>query len=496
MFQLDEEKTAFVTPHGLYCYKVMSFGLKNDSATYQKLMTKIFKPLISRTMEVYINDIVVKSKTQSKHAQHLKKTFRLMRVYNMKLNPAKYTFGVSVGKFLGFMVTQRGIEVNPDQIKVVLEMFALSSKKELQCLTGHLTTLERFISCFTDKPRPFFLTLKGASAIDWTDEYGRAFNEVKHYLTQPPILSSPQSCEQFYMYLVMSNCAIGAVMFRHIRDKEQRLVYYVSKTMVDVETRYSKIEQTTLVLKSVVQKLCLYFQAHQVTVLTNQPLKNIFHKLNLFGQMLKWVIKLSEYRIKYQPRLATKGQVMADFIAKLPQNLSQLPNFLGEGWWILHVDEASRASDAGMGLILQSPIGKLLKQAIWLDSSVSNNEAEYEAILVGLDIALTLAIVKLKIYSDSQLAIGQIQKEYEAKDEHMAHYLRLVEERLAKLGEWAVKRVSRTKKVKVDALAKIVATLFLKEVVLLSIYLQATSSVAPASNVVLLSQTPTRCTKL
>ncbi|RVW31365.1 Retrovirus-related Pol polyprotein from transposon 17.6 [Vitis vinifera] len=396
MFQLDEEKTAFVTPHGLYCYKVMSFGLKNDSATYQKLMTKIFKPLISRTMEVYINDIVVKSKTQSKHAQHLKKTFRLMRVYNMKLNPAKYTFGVSVGKFLGFMVTQRGIEVNPDQIKVVLEMFALSSKKELQCLTGHLTTLERFISCFTDKPRPFFLTLKGASAIDWTDEYGRAFNEVKHYLTQPPILSSPQSCEQFYMYLVMSNCAIGAVMFRHIRDKEQRLVYYVSKTMVDVETRYSKIEQTTLVLKSVVQKLCLYFQAHQVTVLTNQPLKNIFHKLNLFGQMLKWVIKLSEYRIKYQPRLATKGQVMADFIAKLPQNLSQLPNFLGEGWWILHVDEASRASDAGMGLILQSPTGKLL--------------------------------------NDSQLAIGQIQKEYEAKDEHMAHYLRLVEERLAKLG--------------------------------------------------------------
>ena len=116
--------------------------------------------------------------------------------------------------------------------------------------------------------------------------------------------------------------------------------------------------------------------------------------------------------------------------------------------------------------------------------------------MVRLDIALTLAVVKLKIYSDSQLAIGQIQKEYEAKDEHMAHYLRLVEERLAKLGEWAVKRVSRTKKVKVDALAKIVATLFLKEVVLLSIYLQATSSVAPASNVVLLSQTPTRCTKL
>lgn len=154
----------------------MSFGLKNASATYQRLITKIFKPLIDRTMEVYIDDIVVTNKTYSEHAQHLEETFHLMMVYNMKLNPTKCAFGVSAGKFLGFMVTQREIKVNPDQIKVILEMPAPSSKKELQCLTSRLAALGRFIVHFINKLRPFFLTPNGASAIGWMDEYGRTFN--------------------------------------------------------------------------------------------------------------------------------------------------------------------------------------------------------------------------------------------------------------------------------------------------------------------------------
>ncbi|RVW69719.1 Retrovirus-related Pol polyprotein from transposon 17.6 [Vitis vinifera] len=109
----DEEKTAFITPHGLYCYKVMPFGLKNAGATYQRLMTKIFKPLIGHTVEVYIDDIVVKSKTREQHVLHLQEVFHLLRKYGMKLNPSKCAFGVSAGKFLGFMVSQRGIEVSP-----------------------------------------------------------------------------------------------------------------------------------------------------------------------------------------------------------------------------------------------------------------------------------------------------------------------------------------------------------------------------------------------
>ena len=111
MFQPNEENTVFVTPHGLYCYKVMPFGFKNVGATYQRLMRKFFKPLIGRTMEVYIDNIVVKRKTRSEHTKHLEETFSLMRTYNMKLNQAKCNFGVSTSKFLRFMVTQRKLKL-------------------------------------------------------------------------------------------------------------------------------------------------------------------------------------------------------------------------------------------------------------------------------------------------------------------------------------------------------------------------------------------------
>ena len=131
MFQSDKEKTAFVTPHRLYYYKVMSFELKNACATYQRLMTKIFKPLIGQTMEVYIDEIVVKSETRDEHAQYLEETFHLMRAYNMMLNPTKCVFGVNTEKFLRFMVSQRGIKVNSDQMRVILETPTSSSKKKL-----------------------------------------------------------------------------------------------------------------------------------------------------------------------------------------------------------------------------------------------------------------------------------------------------------------------------------------------------------------------------
>lgn len=124
--------------------------------------------------------------------------------------------------------------------------------------------------------------------------------------------------------------------------------------------------------------------------------------------MLKWVIKLSEYEIKYQPRLVLKGQVMIDFIAELPQKPTYPVESPKEQWWTLYVDQTSRVSGFGVDLILQSQTEELLEQVIRLNSSATNNEVEYEAILVGLDIAITIAATGLEIKSDSQLIVGQI----------------------------------------------------------------------------------------
>ena len=136
MDETDQEKTSFVISQGLFCYKVMPFGLKNVGATYQRLVNHMFRPQIGRNVEVYVDDMLVKSQNEEIHLDDLQETFDTLRQYNMKLNPNKCAFGVSSGKFLGFMVSHRGIEVNPDKIQAILDMKPSQNVKEVQSLIG------------------------------------------------------------------------------------------------------------------------------------------------------------------------------------------------------------------------------------------------------------------------------------------------------------------------------------------------------------------------
>ena len=140
-------------------------------------------------MEVYIDDMLVKSITAELHIAHLSEAFQILRNYNMKLNPAKCALGVSAGKFLGFIVNRRGIEANPDKIKAVLDMPSPSGIKEVQRLTGRISALSRFVSRASDKCQPFFQVLK--KAFQWDTECEEAFSALKTYLSSPPILVSP-----------------------------------------------------------------------------------------------------------------------------------------------------------------------------------------------------------------------------------------------------------------------------------------------------------------
>ena len=158
----DQEKTSFVTAQGTYCYRVMPFGLKNAGATYQRLVNRMFQKNIGATMEVYIDDMLVKSTKSDLHITHLSEAFQILRNYNMKLNPAKCAFGVSAGKFLGFIVNHRGIEANPSKIKALLDMPSPSGIKEVQRLTGRIAALSCFVSRASDKCQPFFQVLKKA----------------------------------------------------------------------------------------------------------------------------------------------------------------------------------------------------------------------------------------------------------------------------------------------------------------------------------------------
>ena len=142
----DQEKTVFVTPIGNYHYKVMPFGLKNVGSTYQRMMMRMFESLLGKNIEIYIDDMVVKSKMVSEQLGNVRVIFEILRSYKLRLNASKCSFGVGSGKFLGYMVTHKGIEVNPDQIKAINNMRTPRNPKEVQKLIGMAAALNRFIS--------------------------------------------------------------------------------------------------------------------------------------------------------------------------------------------------------------------------------------------------------------------------------------------------------------------------------------------------------------
>ena len=280
----DKEKTSFVIGQGTYCYRVMPFGIKNAGATYQRLVNKMFQKQIGASMEVYIDDMLVKSITAELHIAHLSEAFQILKAYNMKLNPAKCAFGVSARKFLGFIVNYRGIEANPDKIKAVLDMPPPSNIKEVQCLTGRIAALSLFVSKANDKCQPFFQVLK--KAFQWDTRCEEAFSALKTYLSSPPILASPSKGELLTLYLAVSDFSTSAVLIKD-KDLVHHSVYYCSRALRGAEERNPRMEKLVLALVTATRKLRPYFQAHTIEVPTEYPMKQVLHKPEASGRLMK-----------------------------------------------------------------------------------------------------------------------------------------------------------------------------------------------------------------
>ena len=248
----DQEKTSFVTGQGTYCYRVMPFGLKNAAAIYQRLVNKMFQKQIGTFMEVYIDSILVKSIKSELHITHLAEAFQVLKSYNMKLNPAKCVFGISAGKFLGFIVNNRGIEANLDKIKVVLDMLPPSNIKDIQHLIWRIDALSCFVSRASDKCRPFFQVLK--KAFQWDAHCQEAFTALKTYLSSPPILVSPFEGELLTLYLAVLDFATSAALVRE-RHRVQQPFYYCIRALRGAEERYPKMEKLILALVTTSRKL-------------------------------------------------------------------------------------------------------------------------------------------------------------------------------------------------------------------------------------------------
>nr|CAH66280.1 OSIGBa0116O04.2 [Oryza sativa] len=376
-------KTSFITPFGAYCYITMPFGLKNAGATYQCMIQRCFSTQISRNVEAYVDDVVVKTKQKDDLITYLEETFASIRAFRMKLNPEKCIFRVPSGKLLGFMVSYRGIQANPEKINAILNMKPPSSQKDVQKLTGCMAALNRFVSRLGERGMPLFKLLKKTDNFQWGPEAQKAFEDFKQLLTTPPVLASP-----------------------HPRAA---VVICVSD----------------------------FPGCHSVTVVTSFPLRDIHHNREANGRIAKWALELMSLDISFKPRTSIKSQALADFIDEWTECQEDMPEKMME-YWTMHFDGSKRLSNTGAGVVLISPTGERLSYVFWIHFSASHNVAEYEALLHGLRIVISLGIRRLIVHGDSQLEVRKLEDKFDGLE--LTHVLRHNNEAADKLANFGSKR--------------------------------------------------------
>nr|GEX13818.1 reverse transcriptase domain-containing protein [Tanacetum cinerariifolium] len=419
MAQSDKEKMAFRTDHGVYFYTKMPFGLKNAGATYQRLVDKALNSQVGRNIEVYINDLVIKSHTKTEMLRDIDETFRTLRKINMKLNPKKYTFETVEGMFLGFMIRPEGIKPCQDKTEVVLQLPSPWTIKEVQSLNGKLASLNRLLSKSAEKSLPLFKTLKKCikkSDFHWTPEAEQAFKQLKQHLSELPMLVAPKPKEELIVYIYAFHRAISVVLMTE-RDTVQMPVYFLSHALQGPELNYTPMKKLVLALVFAAKRLRRYFQAHPIAVITNQP--------NVARRLQKCSIMLEEHNITYRPRTSVKGQILADFLVEKPNEAPPDTSVVEtpQEPWTLFTDGSSCVDRPGAGLILTSPKRTKFTYALRFQFTASNIEAEYEELIADLRITTQMGVRNVHVSVDSKLVANQVLGTYVAKEENMIKYL-------------------------------------------------------------------------
>ncbi|KAL0433896.1 UNVERIFIED_CONTAM: hypothetical protein Slati_0788200 [Sesamum latifolium] len=326
----DHKRVSFITSDGTFCYVAVPFGLKNAAATYQRLVDKIFQPQLGRNMEVYVDDMLVKSKETHHHVKDLNETFT----------------------------------ANPDKIKAIMDMGPPTNINEVQRLTGRIAALSQFISKSAEKGLPFFKTLRKVKNFEWTKECQQAFEDLKTYLVKLPLLVKPVPGDTLYLYISSTPQAVSSVLVRE-EEGDQTPIYYVSKVLNGAENHYPPM---ALVITA--RKLRPYFLSYPVGVRINTPLKQVLGKPEISGRLIKWAIKLTEYDISYLPRTTIKAQALADFVSEMTGTTQEQVS--EERPWLLHVDGSSTAQGSGAGIVLTIPQGDDMKFAVKFEFKASN----------------------------------------------------------------------------------------------------------------------------
>ncbi|RVW21001.1 Retrovirus-related Pol polyprotein from transposon 17.6 [Vitis vinifera] len=384
----DMEKTSFITEWGTYCYRVMPFGLKNAGATYQRAATTLFHDMMHRDVEVYVDDMIVKSRGRSDHLAAL---------------------------------GERGIEVDPDKIRAILDMPAPRTEREVRGFLGRLQYISRFIARLTD--------ILSACA----------FERIREYLLSPPVLAPPTPGRPLLLYLSFRR-GFGMHVAQLDDSGKDRAIYYLSKRMLDYETRYVMIELLLGIGLGHSPIETLHDRVFSAFDIRLDPLRYLFDRPALVGRLMRWLVLLTEFDIHYVTQKSIRGSIVADHLASLPVSDARAidDDFPDE-------DVAAVTSLSGWRISVRLAFSDR--------HPATNNIVEYEACILGLETALELGIRQMEVFGDSNLVLRQIQGEWKTRDVKLRPYHAYLELLVARFEDLRYTHLPRAQNQFADALA-------------------------------------------
>ncbi|XP_019182110.1 PREDICTED: uncharacterized protein LOC109177249 [Ipomoea nil] len=304
----------------------------------------------------------------------------------------------------------------------------------------------------------------------WDEACKNAFESIKSYLMKPPVLTAPVHGCPLILYISAQDCSVGALLAQENDKGKENALYYLSRMMTLNELKYSPIEKLCLALVFAIKKLKHYFEAHTIRLVSKEnPVKYAMAKVVLSDRLARWYLLFQQFEIVYVPQKSVKGQALADFLADHPipaewELSDDLPDedvLVIEVLppWKMYFDGASHREGAGAGVVFVTPEGEVLPYSFTLTEQCSNNVAEYQALILGLEIAADMKQLRINIYGDSKLIINQVLGLYEVKKAELVPYNNYAKILMQWLGDVTIEHVPRKENKQADALAALASTI-------------------------------------
>jgi len=327
-----------------------------------------------------------------------------------------------------------------------------TDKTELQSLIGKINFIKRFISNLSGKIKAFslLLKLKVDQEFVWETEQQLALDDIKKYLTNPLVLVPPQHRKPFRLYLSTDDTIIGSALIQEFEGKE-RVIYYLSRRLVNAETRYLAIEKLYLCLYFSCIKLRHYLlSAECIVICKDDVVKYMLSMPILSGWIGKWILALSEFDLHYESAKAVKGQVMADFVNQHCNTVDSLE----VAPWMFFFDGSTYDQGGGIGVVLISPRGRKYEFSLSIVATSINNRAEYQALVRGLELLREIRADAVEVFGDSMLVINQLIGIYECQSEVLISYYERCLQLLKEFKDFHVEHIPRLHNEEANRLAQ------------------------------------------